>query len=155
MKSTAIRSFQAPGSSEQSRWDVRGPPFQLSPLQKHRQNGTLLSHVHGFALRSQTCAPFHITADDSAQSRRPLLMPWEGSWLQSDVCRGKHPELSLIALPVLELISGQGPLAALRAASATSHQMRPVPLTCSEERAMPNQSWILLTGTKCALLGLT
>lgn len=53
-------------------------------------------------------------------------MPREGSWLQSDVCRGKHPELSLIALPVLELISGQGPLAALGAASATSHQMRPV-----------------------------
>lgn len=54
------------------------------------------------------------------------VVPWEGSWLRSDVCRGKHPELSLITLPVLELISGQGPLAALRAASATSHQMRPV-----------------------------
>lgn len=40
---------------------------------RHKQQRTVLSHIRGFTLRSQTSAHFHITADDSARLRRPLL----------------------------------------------------------------------------------
>ena len=78
-----------------------------------------------------------LPANDSALLHDPVSR--SHSEFRRDVCRGKHRELILIVFPELELIIGRVLLAALKVASAVSHQMKPLPSEVPSGESRPGR----------------